>query len=74
MDETIEQQFPITITREIIIGDEEAFNALCMILADDRFEIVRRAKAALAALHIYDGTERALIRAAPPKIDTGQRS
>src|SRR5262249_1091075 len=74
LDDTIKQQFPIAIARKIIIGDEEAFNALGMVLADDFFTIVRRAKTALTALHVDDGAERTLIRTAPPKVDTGERA
>ena len=45
-----------------------------MILTDDLFEIVGRAKPTLAALHVYDGAERTLIWAASPEIDAGERS
>ena len=74
INEAVEQQFPIAITREIVIRDEEAFDALRVILADDLFEIVGRAKPPLAALHVDDDAERALIRAASPEVDAGQRS
>ncbi len=40
------------------------------ILAHDDFEIVGRAEAALAALHVDDGAERALERAAAAQIET----
>src|SRR6185312_13108833 len=74
MNKAVEQQFPIAIPREIIIRYEEAFDALRMILANDLFEIVGRTKPALAPLHIDDGAERALIWAASPEIDAGERS
>src|SRR4029078_13643856 len=74
MNKTVEQQFPIAITREIIVRYEEAPDALPVILADDLFEIVGRAKAAFAALHVDNGAERALIRATSPEVDTGKRS
>src|SRR5262245_39463932 len=74
MNQAVEQQFPIAITREIIVRYEKTFDALCVILADDLFEIVGRAKPALPALHVDDGAERALIRAATPEIDARERA
>ncbi len=74
MNEAVEQQFPIAITREIVIRYEEAFDALRVILAHDLFKIVGRAKPALAALHVDDGAKRALVRTASPEVDAGQRS
>src|SRR5947208_2298681 len=44
------------------------------MLVDATFEIVRGAVAALPALHVNDRTERALIGAAAPEIDAGERA
>ena len=74
MDEAIEQQFPISIAREIVIGNEESLDALRMILAHDLFEVVGRAEAAFAALHIDDGTERTLVGTAATEVDAGKRT
>src|SRR5262249_22090113 len=46
--------------------------ALGVVLAHDLFEVVRRSKATLAALHVDDRAERALIRAAAAEIDAGE--
>src|SRR6185437_5829703 len=43
-----------------------------IILADRPLQVVRRAKAALAALHVDDRAERALVRAAAAEIEAGQ--
>ena len=45
-----------------------------VVLAHDAFEIVGRAEAALAALHVDDGAERALVGAAAAEIDARQRA
>ena len=73
-DHPVEQRFPVTVAREIVVGDEEALDALRDVLADDPLQVIRRAEAALASLHVDDGAERALIRAAAAQIDAGQRA
>ena len=73
-DHPVEQRFPVAVAGEIVVGDEEALDALRDVLADDLLQIVGRAEAALAALHVDDGAERALIGAAAAEIDAGQRA
>src|SRR6516165_1153493 len=64
----------MAIAGEIVVGDEEALDALVVVVADDFLEIVGRTVAALAALHVDDGAERALIRAAAAEVDAGKRA
>ena len=45
-----------------------------IVLADDLLEIVGGAEAALAALHVDDGAERALVGAAAAEVDARQRA
>ena len=57
------------VAGHVVVGDEERRDALLVVLAHDRFEIVGSAEAALAALHVDDGAERALERAAAAEIE-----
>src|SRR5262249_40319227 len=68
LDHAIEQRLPVAVAGEIVVGDEEAVDALGGVLADDVLEVVDRADAALAALHVDDGAERALVGAAAAEI------
>ena len=68
MNDPIEDHLPILIARKIIIGNEKAAQSLRHILPDDLLDVVRRAEARLAALHVDDGAERALIRTAAAEI------
>ena len=74
LDHAVEQRLPILVAREIVVGDEEALDAFGVIRPHDVFQIVGRADAALAALHVDDGAERALVRAAAAEIDARQRA
>ncbi len=71
LDHPVEQDLPVAVAGEIVVGDEEPVDALRVIGADDLLEIVGRAKAALAPLHVDDGAEGALIGAAATEIDAG---
>src|ERR1051326_5692262 len=73
-DHPIEQRFPITVASEIVVGDEEALDASCIVFPDCALEVVGSAEPAFAALDIDDRAERALIRTAPPQIEAGQRT
>ena len=73
LDHAIKQRFPFAIAGEIIVGDEKPLDALGIILAHGAFEIVGRAKAALASLHIDNGAERALIWTAAAEIEARER-
>ena len=66
MNHAVEDRFPILVAGEIVVGDEEAVEPLCDIGADDLLDVLGRTPSRLAALHIDDGAERALIRAAAP--------
>ena len=65
----VEELFPMLVAGHVVVGDEERRDALPVVLADDRLEIVGVAEPALAALHVDDGAERALERAAAAEIE-----
>ena len=69
LDEPVEEVFPMLVAGHVVVGDEERRDALLVVLADDRFEIVGGAEPALATLHVDDGAERALERAAAAEIE-----
>src|SRR5207245_2529971 len=73
-DHPIKQRLPVPVAGEIVVGDEEALDALRAIFPDDPLQIVRRAEPALAALHVDNCAERTLIRAPAAEIDTGERT
>ena len=65
----IEDRLPFLVAREIIVGDEEPRDVLRPVVANDLLDVVRRAEARLAALHVDDGAERALKRAAAAGVE-----
>ena len=69
LDQPVEELLPVLVAGHVVVGDEERPDALRVVLADDRLEIVGAAEAALAALHVDDGAERALERAAAAEIE-----
>ncbi len=69
IDQAIEDRLPIAIAGKVVVGDEKFRDALLGVGADDLFDVVRRPVARLAALHVDDGAERALERAAAPGIE-----
>ena len=69
LDHPVEKDLPVAVAGEIVVGDEEPVDPLLLVLADDLFQVVRRAEAALAALNVYDGAERALVGAAAAEVD-----
>src|SRR2546430_14256479 len=71
LDDAVDQRLPVAVAREIVVGDEEAVDALGGMGADAICQIVGRAIPALAALNIDDRAERALIGAAAAQIDAG---
>ena len=71
MDDAVDDRFPVLVAREIIVGDEERPQALCVVRAHDLLDVFRRATARLAALHVDDGAERALVRAAAAGVEAG---
>src|SRR5215469_17307970 len=70
-DEAIHDRLPILVAGEIVVGDEEAVDALGDIRPDDRLDILGRAPARLPPLNVDDRAEGALIRAAAPGIEAG---
>ena len=71
LDQAIEDRLPVAVAGEIVVGDEEARDPLRRIGAHDGLDIVGRAIAGFAALHIDDRAEAALERAAAPGIEAG---
>ena len=70
-DQAVEDLFPVGVAGEVVVGDEEAVDALGEVAAHDLFDIVRRAAARLAPLHVDDGAERAQKRAAAAGVEGG---
>src|SRR6516225_8759045 len=71
LDQPIENRLPLLVAGEIVVGDKELADAVCPVGAHELLDLVGRAEARLAPLHIDDGAERTLIRAATPGIETG---
>src|SRR5262245_4881779 len=74
LDQAVEQQLPMAIAGEVVVGDEESLDVLGIVFADGLFEIIRRAEAALATLNVDDRAERALVRTAAAEVDARKRS
>src|SRR5262249_32661138 len=68
LDDAVEDDLPILVARKIIVGDEEAADALLDVAANDGLDVVGSAPPRLATLHVDDGAERALIGTAAPGI------
>ena len=71
LDDAIEDHLPVLVAGEIVVGDEEPVEAMRQVLAQQLLDVVRRAAARLAALHVDDGAERALVRAAAAGVEAG---
>src|SRR4029077_7039301 len=74
LDQAIEDRLPILVAGEIVVGNEEAIEALLQVGAHQQFDVVRVAPARVATLHIDDGAERALVGTAAPGIEAGDRA
>ena len=57
LDQAVEDRLPVLVAREIVVGDEEAADALRRIGAHDRLDVVGRAAARFSPLHVDDGAE-----------------
>src|SRR5262249_8297931 len=68
-DEAVEDRLPFSVPREVVIGDEEFMDALRPIEPYEMLDVIGRAEARLAALHVDDGAERALIGTAAARIE-----
>ncbi len=71
LGEPVVDRFPLPVAGEIVVGDEEAGDALGPVVAHDLLDVVGRPVARLATLHVDDGAERALERAAAAGIEAG---
>jgi hypothetical protein len=72
LDDPVQDRFPILVAREVIVGNEIAFDPLRLIGANQPFDIVGAAEAGLAPLHINDGAEAAVKGASPPGVEAAQ--
>ena len=68
-DQPVEDRFPVAVAGEIVVGDKKACYALRGIGAHDRLDVVGGAVARYAPLHVDDGAEAALKRAAAAGIE-----
>src|SRR2546427_6886219 len=68
-DQAIEDRLPLLVAREIVVGDEEFVYALLPVEPHEMLDVVGRAVARLAALHIDDRAERALVRTAAARVE-----
>ena len=71
LDDPVENSLPVLVASEVVVGDEQLFDTLGVVGAQDQLNVSGRAVAVLAALHINDGAEAALERAASATIETG---
>jgi hypothetical protein len=69
IDQAVEDRLPVAVPREIVVGDEIVVDALGVIGAHDRFNVIGAPIARLAALDIDDRAEAALERAAAAGIE-----
>src|SRR5579864_672588 len=74
LNDAIEDQFPIGVAGEVVVGDEEPVDALGEVLADDLLDVVGGAAAGFPALDVDDGAEGAEEGAAPAGVETGDLS
>src|SRR6185369_13780378 len=71
LDQPVEELLPVLVAGHVVVGDEERRDATLVVVADDSLEVVGSAEAALAALHVDDGAERALEGAAAAEVEAG---
>ena len=69
LDDAVVDRFPILVAGEIVVGDEEAVDALRPVHAQDLLDAVGGAVARFASLHVDDGAERALEGAAAAGVE-----
>ena len=68
-DDAVKDGLPVLVAGEVVIGDEEAVNPFRPVLPDDPLDVVGRAPSRFPSLHVNDGAERALVRAAAAGIE-----
>ena len=69
IDQPIKDRLPVAVAGEIVVGDEIVVDALGVIGAHDRFDVIGGPIARLAALDIDDRAEAALERAAAAGVE-----
>ena len=69
-DQAVEDRFPIFVARKVIVGDEEFVDALRPVEAHQMLHVIGGTVARLAALHVDDRAERALVRTAAAGVET----
>ena len=71
LDQPVEDRLPVAVAGEIVVGDEIMVDALGVVGAHDRLDVVGAAIARLAALDVDDGAEAALERTAAAGVEAG---
>src|SRR5215510_13137594 len=69
LDDAIENCFPVTITREVVVGNEVGGDSRSVVGADQSLHVVGAAIARLATLYVDDGAEAAAERTAAAAIE-----
>ena len=69
LDQPVEAGLPVAVSRQVVVGEEEPADADGVVGAHDRFQVVGAAEARHAALHVDDGAEGALERAAAAEVE-----
>src|ERR1700683_838196 len=74
LDQPIENSLPVSVSSEVIVRDKIFVDALSPVDAHQRFDVIRRAIARLATLHVNDRAERALIGAPASCVEAGTQA
>ncbi len=69
LDDAVEDRLPVLVAGEVVVGDEVAAEPLLGAGADQHLDVVRRAVARLAPLHVDDRAEAARERAAASGVE-----
>ena len=71
-DQAVEDRLPVSVTREIVVGDEVFRHPPGGVGPDQRLDTPGPAEARLVALDVDDAAKAAIERAAAPGIETGE--
>ena len=69
LDQAVEDRLPLFVARKIVVRDEKFVDALRPVETYQMLDVVGRAEARLASLHVDDGAERALIGTAAAGVE-----
>ena len=69
LDQAIEDRLPVFVARKIVVRDEKFVDALRPVETHQLLDVVGRAEARLASLHVDDRAERALIGTAAAGVE-----